>query len=64
MRDARYKSWLLTVLLLVLAFNLFWLLPIAAFAFHNSQYGVLAALVAYVPIVVFCLRYGPLFQNQ
>ena len=54
----------LRMVLIVMAINLFWLLPIAIFAFRNPPYAPLATLIAYVPVTLFCLKYGPLFENQ
>ncbi len=54
----------LRMVLVILAINLFWLLPIAVFAFCNPHYALLATVIAYAPVVLFCLKYGPRFQNQ
>jgi Fuc2NAc and GlcNAc transferase len=42
----------------VLAVNVLWLLPWAFFSISWPCYGLLFALIAYVPLVIFCVKAG------
>jgi len=54
----------LKMLGIVWAINLLWLLPLALLAFIIPEKGWLFFLVAYLPIVLFALKYGPLYEDQ
>lgn len=53
----------LKVILLVLAIDIFWLLPLATIAFLNPKLAWLITTIAYIPIILFCLRFGPLNED-
>jgi Fuc2NAc and GlcNAc transferase len=52
------------VLLLVMAINFFWLLPLLVLSLHFASWAVGLTVLAYVPLAVFCLKYGPLYANK
>lgn len=54
----------LKILTVVLMINVFWLLPLAllTLAFPHCEYIVV--IVAYVPLCVFVLKHGPLYENK
>lgn len=54
----------LKVLLVVLSIDICWLLPLTLVALKYSDYAVIATLIAYVPLVMFSVKYGPLFENK
>lgn len=54
----------LRVLLIVLAVDLFWLVPFIWLAREYRSLGVFAALFAYTPLVLLALKYGPLFEDK
>jgi len=41
----------------VLLLNLFWLFPLSALAYHKKIDGIYALLIAYIPLLVLCVRY-------
>ena len=53
----------LKMLSIVWAVNLLWLLPLALLAFFIPEKGWLFFLTAYLPIVLFALKYGPLYEE-
>jgi len=54
----------LKMLLLVLTIDTLWLFPLALLAFYNPGYAWLFAVVAYCPLLVFVVKFGPLFSNE
>jgi Fuc2NAc and GlcNAc transferase len=54
----------LKMLGIVWAINLLWLLPLALLAFFIPDKGWLFFLIAYLPIIAFALKFGPLYEDQ
>lgn len=52
------------VLMLVLACNIFWLLPVLWLVQGWPQFAPLVTIVAYLPVAAFCTKYGPRFENK
>jgi Fuc2NAc and GlcNAc transferase len=52
------------VVWLVLAIDAIWLIPLLFVMLHNKSYAVIIVAVAYAPLVLFNLRYGPRFENK
>ena len=52
------------VLLLVLAGNFCWVLPLLVLARLQPRLAMIVTIVAYVPITRFCFKYGPRFENK
>ena len=52
------------VLFVVMAFNFLWLVPVLVLAWVQRPYAALITLIAYLPIMVFCLKFGPLYENK
>jgi len=44
--------------------NLIWLLPLAILAYLIPENAWLYCIIAYFPIVIFVLKYGPLYEDQ
>jgi len=49
---------------IVWVINLLWLLPLALLAFFIPEKGGLFFLLAYLPIILFTLKFGPLYDDQ
>ena len=54
----------LKVLSLVLLIDIVWLLPLAVLAYFFPYYAWVYTLIAYCPLVVFVVKFGPLFSNE
>lgn len=48
---------------LILGINVFYLLPLAYLSIQYQQFGWLAFLASVIPILVFVLKYGPLYER-
>jgi len=48
---------------LITGINVFYILPLAYLSTQYQQYGWLAFLVSFLPILVFVLKYGPLYAR-
>ena len=54
----------LKTLLLVLAINLFWVLPFVWLVWKYPKHAAFAMVIAYAPILLFCAKYGPRFEDK
>lgn len=54
----------LRVVLIVLGIDLFWLVPFLWLAREYQTYAILAAVVAYSPLVLLALKFGPFFEDK
>jgi Fuc2NAc and GlcNAc transferase len=52
------------VVLLVLAINLAWVSPMLWIALNHEAWIIGLTAVVYVPIAIFCLKYGPWYANK
>ena len=52
------------VLLLVMAINFLWLLPLLVVSLHFASWAIGLTVLAYIPIAIICLKYGPLYANK
>lgn len=52
------------VLLLVMAINFLWLLPLLVLSLYFVSWAIGLTVLAYVPLAIFCLKYGPLYENK
>jgi Fuc2NAc and GlcNAc transferase len=52
------------VLLLVIGINFLWLLPLLLLSLHFASWAMGLTVLAYVPLAIFCLKYGPLYANK
>ena len=53
----------LKMLSIVWSINLLWLLPLALLAYYIPEKGWLFCLFAYLPLILFALRFGPLYED-
>ncbi len=61
---ARISDNHLKILSLVWAVNLVWLLPLAIAAYCFPQWGGLLCLLAYIPLIIFVYKFGPLYEDK
>jgi hypothetical protein len=52
------------VVLLVVAINLLWVLPLLLLSLKYETWAMGLTILVYVPLAVFCLKYGPLYANK
>lgn len=52
------------VVLLVMVINLLWVLPLLLLSLKYEAWAIGLTVLVYVPLAVFCLKYGPLYENK
>ena len=52
------------VVLLVMAINLLWVLPLLLLSLKYEAWAIAVTVLVYVPLAVYCLKYGPLYANK
>lgn len=52
------------VVALVLAFDVIWLLPLLFVVLSHRDYAPIITCIAYIPLIAFTLKFGPLFENK
>jgi hypothetical protein len=52
------------VVLLVLAIDFLWVVPLLLLSLKYEAWAIGVTLLAYVPLAMFCLKYGPLYANK
>jgi Fuc2NAc and GlcNAc transferase len=53
-----------SVVLLVLAIDFLWVVPLLLLSLKYEAWAIGVTLLAYVPLAMFCLKYGPLYANK
>ena len=52
------------VVLRVLMINLFWVTPLLLLSLKYEAWAIGVTVLVYIPLAVFCLKYGPLYANK
>lgn len=52
------------VVLLVMAINIIWVIPLLLLALKYEAWAIAVTVLVYVPLTALCLKYGPLFANK
>jgi len=52
------------VVLLVMAINILWVIPLLLLALKYEAWAIGVTVLVYVPLTALCLKYGPLFANK
>ena len=52
------------VVLRVLMINLFWVTPFFLLSLKHEAWAIGVTAIVYIPLAVFCLKYGPLYANK
>ena len=52
------------VVLLVMAINILWVIPLLLLALKYEAWAIGVTVLVYVPLIALCLKYGPLFANK
>jgi Fuc2NAc and GlcNAc transferase len=45
-------------------YNLFWLLPLAYFYIKQPDYAIFLFMLSFLPVMIFTIRYGPIFSSD